>query len=226
MIRVCTSSTETSLISLSDYKLSAGITTTDDDAAIQAALDNATSLVEGFLGYPLKRQVYEEKVVGYGSLELSLSRVPVLAVESIYASTELVDPDTYEIGNAESGTIFREDGWPWTVGLEYEMVPHVAPRSEQKSFTVVYEAGYSVNGSTESGWLSTGESVPGDIKAALLHTTTFFYKSAGRDPSIESKKIGDLSITYAGGGGLTGGGGQPSGIPDVAKGYISHRRRF
>ena len=227
MLRVCTSSTESALMSLDAYKATVGTTTTADDTSIQFALDRATALIEGYIGYPLKRQVYHETVAGYGSNQMTVSRTPLKSVESIAYGSEVVDPISYDIESESGGIIYRELGWPWTAGVEYDLMPHVVPRSELKSYTVVYEAGYCINGSTADGWLTTGESVPEDLQGALVHAATFLYKSAGRDLSVSSKKIGDLSITYESGGGSFGQGGTPSiGLPDAVKGMLSHYRRF
>lgn len=227
MLRVCTSSTESSLLSLAAYKAAIGTTTTDD-AIIQSALDRATSLIEGYIGYPLRRQVYRETVGGYGSLELQVSRTPLRAIESIMHQTELVDAAEYEIGNEGAGLIHRELGWPWTAGLEFDLVPHVVNKSELKSYAVVYEAGYCINGSTADDWLTTGSPVPGDIEAAMVAAATFVYKSASRDFSVTSKKIDDLSISFqsGGGGGFGQGGSVSAGLPDTVKGMLSHLRRF
>lgn len=226
MIRVCTSSTETALLDLSVYKASAKITTTSDDTVIQYALDRATSLIEGYLGYPLKRQVYYETVPGYGSLELQVSRTPVQSIESIYYNDEQVASTSYDIGSAGAGLIFRELGWPWTAGVTYDLTAHVTPKSELRPYAVTYEAGYCVNGSTADGWLTTGEPVPGEIQAAIQHAASFLYLSAGRDPSITSQKIGDLSFSYMSGGSMTGGQSQIGGLPESVKGMLAHLRRF
>lgn len=227
MLRVCTSSTESSLLSLTSYKAAIGTTTTADDTIIQSALDRATSLIEGYIGYPLRRQVYQETLGGYGSLELQVSRTPLRAIESIYYGSELVDPTSYDISNEGAGLIYRELGWPWTAGIDWDLMPRVTPKSESRTYTAVYEAGYCQNGSTADGWVTTGESVPPEIEAATIAAATFLYKGASRDPSVQSKKIGDLSVTYQGGGGSAFGGGSPSiGLPDSVKGMVSHLRRF
>ena len=228
MLRVCTSSTESSLMSLTAYKAAAQIVTTSDDTVLQSHLDRATALIEGYIGYPLKRQVYSERVAGYGSYELQVSRVPLRAIESISYGQDLVEPTGYDISNESAGLIYRELGWPWTAGVEYDLTAHIVPRSELKSFTVVYEAGFCVNGSTADGWLTTGEAAPGDIESALVMATSFLYRSGGRDLSVTSKKIGDLSISYQSGGasGLGGGGSASVGLPDTVKGMLSQWRRF
>ena len=227
MLRVCTSSTESALLSLTAYKAAIGTTTTAEDDIMQSALDRATALIEGYVGYPLRRQVYHETVGGYGSLELQVSRTPLQSIESIKYDTETVDPTSYDIANQGAGIIYRALGWPWTAGIEYDLLPRVVPKSETKNYTVVYEAGFCMNGSTASGWLTTGEPVPPDIEAAVVAAATYLYKSAGRDLSISSKKIGDLSISYTGGESAVAPGGSVSyGLPTDAKGLLSHWRRF
>lgn len=227
MLRVCTSSTETALMSLTAYKAAVGTTTTADDDLMQSALDRATSLIEGYIGYPLRRQVYEETVHGYGSMTLTVSRTPLRAIESILYSTETVASTEYEIENDKGGLIYRELGWPWSARMEYELVARAAPGLETKPYTVVYESGYCVNGSTADGWLTTGEAVPSDVEAALIGAATFLYKSAGRDLSVSSKKIGDLSITYQSGAeGGTQGAQLVGGLPNDVKGMLMPWRRF
>lgn len=227
MLRVCTSSTESSLLSLTAYKAAVGTTSTADDAILQSALDRATAAIESYVGYSLRRQVYSETLAGYGSLELQVACTPLIAIESIYYGSELIDPTSYDIGNSKAGLIYRDLGWPWTAGVEYDLMPRIVPRSETRSYTAVYESGYCVTGSTGDGWLTTGEAVPQEVEAAIITTATFFYRGASRDPSIASKKIGDLSITYQGGGsGFGASGSQSMGIPDSAKGLLANLRRF
>lgn len=226
MLRVCTSSTESSLLSLTAYKAAVGTTTTADDDIMQSALNRATALIEGYVGYPLRRQVYSETLAGYGSLELQVTRTPLKSIESIYYGSELVDPTSYDIANEGAGLIYRELGWPWTAGIDWDLSPRVTPKSEAKTYTAVYEAGYCVSGSTADGWLTTGEAVPAELEAAAIATATFLYKGASRDPSVQSKKIGDLSITYQGGGSAFGGSSPSVGLPDSVKGMLSHLRRF
>lgn len=226
MLRVCTSSTESSMLSLTAYKAAVGTTTTADDEIMQSALNRATALIEGYIGYPLRRQVYLETLAGYGSLELQVTRTPLRAIEAIYYGSELVDPSSYDIASEGAGLIYRELGWPWSAGIDWDLSPRVTPKSESRSYTAVYESGYCINGSTEDGWLTTGEPVPAEIESAAIAAATFLYKGAGRDPSIQTKKIGDLSITYQGGGSAFGGGSQSVGLPDSVKGMLSHLRRF
>src|SRR5574343_94071 len=142
MLRTCTTSTETALLSLTSYKASAQVVTTSDDAILQTALDRATALIEGYLGYPLRRQVYEETIPSGGSNILQVSRTPLKSVESVTFGADVVDPTSYNIDSEGGGLIYRPLGWPWTVGVQWDMTPHTVPNSETKDFTVVYEAGF------------------------------------------------------------------------------------
>ena len=224
MLRVCTSSTESSLVSLTAYKAAVGTTTTADDEIMQSALNRALALIEGYLGHPLRRHVYHETMAGYGSLELRVSRTPLIAVESVSYDSEKVDPTTYSIASQGGGILYRQLGWPWTAGIQYDLMPRVVPGGESQNYTVVYEAGYCMNGSTADGWVSTGELVPTDIEAAIIAAATYLYKGASRDPAVASKRIGDLSITYHGGGQQAG--SVDNGLPNSVKGLVAHLRRF
>lgn len=226
MLRTCTTSTESSLVSLTAYKAAVGTTSTADDTALDAALIRATSLVEGYLGYPLRRQVYEETVPAYNTLELMVSRTPLLAIESIIYGDETLSSTDYNIENEQAGFIYRELGWPWTASVEYDLGPRVVPKSELRSVTVVYEAGYCVNGSTADGWLTTGEPVPAEIESAIISTATYLRSMVARDPSVTSRKIGDLTISYRSGSGFGASGTPSAGIPEEVKGLIGHLRRF
>lgn len=218
MLAVCTSSTELALITTQQLRDVLGTTSTSDDSLMQSMCNRATAELSGYLGYPLIRNVYSETVAGFGSNELQVSRVPVLSVESIYYSTQLVESTSYVIDNPSAGILSRDLGWAWTAGLQYELTGHVAPNSELKRFTIVYEAGYALSGSTAAGWLTTGEPVPYEIEDALLAAATFRYKAKSRDLSITSKRIGDLSISYA--ENLTGG------LPNTITNLVQHLRRF
>lgn len=227
MLRVCTSSTESALMSVDAYKAAAKITTTSDDSMLQSLLDRATALIEGYIGYPLRRQVYEETIAGYGSNDLIVSRTPLLAIESLSLSTNVIASTGYFIENERAGFIHCDLGWPWSPGMHIDLTLTPIPRTEAKTYTAIYEAGYCINGSTADGWLTTGYPVPSEVEAAMTMTVDFLSKSAGRDPSITSKTIGDLSISYAGRRGFSGQDGVPSiGLPDTAKGYVAHLVRF
>ena len=193
---------------------------------MQSALNRATALIEGYLGYPLRRQVYEETLAGYGTFELQVTRTPLVSVESIYSGDELVASTSYDIANEGAGLIYRELGWPWTAGIDWDLSPRITPKSEARTYTAVYESGYCVNGSTAGGWLTTGEAVPAEIEAAIISAATFLYKGASRDPSVQSKKIGDLSVTYSGSQTAQGGSAPSIGLPDSVKGMLLHLRRF
>ena len=220
MLRTCTSSTDDALMTLDAYKAAAKIVTTSDDAIIQSALQRATSLIEAYVGYPLRRQVYNETVPSYGGLELQVSRLPIQSIEAIYMSTEPVDPASYEISSPGSGLIYRESGWPWMTNLVYDLMPHPMPQGEPRLFRVVYEAGFSVSGSTGSQWLTSGDAVPGSVEAAMMLTTNYLYRAAGNDPSVVQRKIGDLMITYKGFTAQSQAGS--FGLPEDAKAYVAH----
>jgi hypothetical protein len=202
MITVLVSSTGSQLATvdaLKDMILGATATSTANDDLLSTYITRASDAVEQYLGYPLRRQVYRETVPAFGDLSLLLSRTPVVAIGSLYDGEDLISDTGYTIEEPEAGLLQREEGFPWTaaMGMELEMRP--IPGSERRQFSITYEAGYVLDGSTTTGdWLTntTGRTLPHWAEQATLETAKEFYLKRSLDHSIQSKRIGDLSITY------------------------------
>ncbi len=223
MLTVLTTSTADKLATLASLKANLGITTTSDDDQLTEHLAAASQAIIDELGYWPLRQRYSETVGGYGDLTLMLKRTPIRYVNRIMVGSQLVDPTTYTIDNAEAGVISRDQGWPWTAGIEWDLDAHVQPKSERKRFTVDYEAGWILSTETPdaNGFLTNSPTgtVPPSIVQATLITARAFWLSKRRDPLIQSKSVGDLSITYSKNPVKTG-------IPGDAMGLIERWKRY
>lgn len=192
MLTVTTSSTQDRLTSLDKLKAQLGITTTTEDDLLEEAILQASQTVATYIGYYPLEQSYRETLAGYGSRNLMVSRTPVTTLAAIYygSTGTVVDPASYHNDNPEAGIIARDLGFNWTAGVEWDLDQHVAPRSERKDFIVDYTA----------GWVFTtgaGRTLPPDIEKAVLEQAKSNHLSGQRDPSIVSKRVGDLSITYS-----------------------------
>ena len=203
MISVCTSATGNQLTTVDALKallFGATATSTAQDSLLESSIDRASSLVQEFLGYPVARQVYSETVPAFGDNQLMLSRTPVVAVESLTDSEDnLIDSTGYALEEPDAGILRRDEGFPWTVGVQFELDPRPVPGSEKREYVCVYEAGYTLSCSTSTdGWVSntTGRTLPSWLEYAALETAKSVYKRRSADGSVQSKRIGDLSITY------------------------------
>ena len=131
-VRVCSTATYSSFASLSDFKGLLNISDDNSDTSLQLYLDGATDVIEGNVGRVLRQQVYEERIGGEGSEYLQLCQWPVRVIESIKyglvtGTVTALSTSRYELIDAETGLIYREDTFPWTVrghiGLNVTPIP-------------------------------------------------------------------------------------------------------
>jgi hypothetical protein len=190
MLTVTTTSTSAALTSVDALKTRLGITTTSEDGLLSDAIDSASDAVATYIGYYPLRQSYRETIAGFGARTMMVSRTPLTAVSAIYYGSTglLADPNSYVIDNTEAGFIVRDQGFPWSAGVEWDLDAHIAPRSERKIFIVDYTAGWT---------FSTGpHTLPNDLEHAALECAKSLYLGRKRDGTVASKSVGDLSITY------------------------------
>lgn len=210
MLTVCTSSTSDLAVGLDTVKAALGLTGSTEDVYLTGAIRRATAAAESYLGYSLGLEVYAESVAGYGDGRLMVSRTPVRTLLRLFDSTSTetateYGSTSYRVEDPAAGLItFTNDtafAWtvPWDVSAAGGSFP--APRSEDRSYLVEYRAGYTLEGSSDTGWgataCSTGRTLPYDIEDAVLDQVVTGFRSRARDPLILSRKVGDLSVTYA-----------------------------
>jgi hypothetical protein len=80
-------------------------------------------------------------------------------------------------------------------------------------FTVSYTAGYKLPGETDT-------TLPPDIEEAAVMTAMQWYRREIRDGDVQSKKVGDLSITY---GTAKDTSLEDHGIPAMARALLPRR---
>jgi hypothetical protein len=200
MISVCTSSTDTQLAALGD--LMTMLAATASSSGMDLALTQASAWAESYVRYPLRRQVYQETVAGYGSQNLMLSRTPILSVQRFFSSTTTDDAtefqsSEYRVEDADAGFINRDQGYRWTAKEKWNLGSYVVPNSELRPWLLVYEAGYQVRetSSTDSKWATTTtmNTLPPVIeRAVLLRAAEMYQGSAG----VSTMKVGPVSVSY------------------------------
>jgi len=201
MISVCTSSTENQLASLGDLMVMLGATASS--SGMDLSLTQASDWASRYVGYELRRQVYEETVASYGSQYLIVSRTPILSVQRFFDSTSTGDAtefqsSEYRVADPEAGFIGRDQGFRWTAQEMWNLGKYVKPGSELHPWLVVYEAGYQFpeTSSTDAKWATTttANTLPPTIeRAVLLRAAEMYQGSSG----VKSMKVGPLSVTYS-----------------------------
>lgn len=194
MLTVVTSSTDGRLTTLDKLKGLLGVATSDQDELLSDALLAATDSIAQFLGYYPLQQTYRETLAGYGDNAMLLSALPVTSVAAMYylSTGMILAPTEYRLEQPTAGIIVRDLGFPWSAGIEWDLDSHIAPGSEKRTFIVDYTAGWTF--STDGP-----RTLPNDIERAALETAKGLYKSGKRDPTISSKTVGSLSVSYRNG---------------------------
>lgn len=197
---VSASSTDGALATTADLRVVLGATSTADDANQQRAIVVASRWAETYVGYPMLAQVYSESLAGFGGLRLMLARTPIRAVLRMFDSTSTESANSYTssqygIEDRDAGFLRRQEGFAWTARMGWDLGPAVVPNSEQQRWLVEYQAGwvYPETSSTSYGTTSTAATLPEDITQAVLQKAA---ELVLQDMNIESKSVGDLSVTY------------------------------
>jgi hypothetical protein len=201
MLRVCTSSTSYQLTTVQAVKDLLRTTSTADDTLLDALVSRASGAIELYLGRPLLRQHYSETVPGFGGQNIMVTVRPIIHVDAVFPSTGAASLGTSEyIVDAEAGLISRNPGgWPWSAGIDWTLEGSILPGSERPIYQVDYEAGYIFPGTSDEP-----RTLPYPIEQAALDIIQDWYLFSRRDPTIESKRVGDLAITYKTGGSANG----------------------
>ena len=197
-LKVTSVAEDSSLVSVDALKRVLSIPKTDKDADedLQLYVDGATEAIEGVVGRVLRQQTYEERVPGLGSQYLQLSQWPVQQVDSIQyglvgGSVTTLSSGLYDVIHAETGLVYREDTFPWTVRAHFGLNITPMPSEALPWYVVTYSAGFLPSSSTESGY-----KVPKDLMMAALDTAKAWWRVRSYDPVIKERKVDDLTVTY------------------------------
>lgn len=214
MLTVCTSSTSSALTTLQAVKEDLGIVDTKDDELFNALIARASVWAESYTGRAFGLQVYQETVAGFGRRNLMLSRYPIRTVFRMFdatdtgSATELKSSD-FRMEDAEAGFLSRDRGWRWNVagagpgpagfGAGLNPLDPDPAFGEQRPWLVEYSAGYvgpAGKVSTADGSTSTGRTLPHDVEQAVLLKAKEWFLRRQTDPTVASRKIGDLAVAY------------------------------
>jgi hypothetical protein len=189
MLEVLTPAVSVLLTTRAAVKTDLGIPEGDasKDAALNDLVRDASDSIQREFQF-LCRQTYRETLPGYGNNILQLKRTPIVSVSSItHMGEPIVD---FTIEDKDAGHLYRRGGWRWTASVGWNLTGYIIPNSEHPEFTVEYVAGYLAADQPDSD-------MPPEIQRAARETVVDWFKRLGRDSDIQSKSVGDLSISYA-----------------------------
>lgn len=199
---------ETALTQLATLKTALDIDSVDEDETLERLIEVASDQIRRFLR--ARALHYEtgivEKVSGYGTHRLILSRRPVLSVSSIVlkasdpaGADHTYDSDSYEIEDGgRAGMVFRREGWVSTArGRGFGVGWGGLTGTEQRSIEVTYTGGWvTPEQADSSGWAGPERSLPYDVEEACIDAVVARYEARGGDPRIKQERLGSHSVSY------------------------------
>lgn len=189
-ITVKTASDFRDLTTVREVKLNIGLDldASDQDDRIASLIHAASSAIETYCNRVFARQTYIETVAGTDHPRLMVSHTPVQSITSIVCdSSPVVD---YDLEDANSGVLYRDAGWLRGAWIGWDVESRVVPLSEELNHTIEYEAGYLLPGQDD-------RDLPHDVEYACVLTVAHWYRKETRGGGdVQSKKVGDLAITY------------------------------
>jgi hypothetical protein len=186
----------TDLVSLTEAKLSLGLTDTSQDEKVTAIVASSSARVLAYLQNAVVIQARTEYHTG-GKKRLFLQRYPLVSGPTITDGAGNTIPSTDYTTLPEQGILQHAGLWPTAQDANGNI----------SRWTVVYSAGVAVNTAA----------VPADIKAACLVWVARQFSRP--DQSVTSKRIGDLSLSYE--GTAPDQGGVPADIAAMLAPYVS-----
>lgn len=191
-----------------------GLTCPDEDDWLNILIDVASAAVADHCKRVFIRQVYEESLPGSGMTLLTLSRAPIVAVNSVTISGVVVSD--YTIEHYEAALLHREAGWPYGRGGGVgNLEPHPDPLRVRLNVVVDYDAGWDLVDVDPM-------TLPWPISHAALLTAAELYrqdKSEGFGQLI-SRRMADTTETYAQVASEVAASGLPGGAVSLLGKYV------
>lgn len=164
----------TDLVTLAEVKTALSISVTDHDSRLTALIANLSARILMHLQVPVVHETVTEKHFG-GKKRLYLKKYPYVSGLTITDGKGNTIPSTDYLIIAEQGILQHVGLWP------------TAQEADGKigRWSITFTAGLA----------ATTAAVPADLKEAC---TLWIAKRFNRiDPSVTSKSVGDMSLSYA-----------------------------
>jgi hypothetical protein len=210
---------ETKLISLEVVKTRLGIEGNHDDELLNGLIDEATGLIESFVGRRLTEEAYTESIPGNARKYIVLERTPIVSLtSSIFQGDTQTDVTIYD---QYAGILFRENGFTKVSSIYSHLGQDHLNGFENVDWEFNYLAGYREAGQTAA----VGEFGPDFALSSLAYRSFMsLYGPRKRDTAIKSLKVDGIEETYQTDSTSDGTVGA-SGLPiSVEKGLAQFRR--
>lgn len=201
-ITVIERATNTLLTTRDRVKNELGITTTEDDDVLSDLIVRASSAIARETRQTFGVETVTETMDGTGSRLLGLTRTPLVEVTEV--TEDGVAVTDYSVEDAESGALYRANGWGRSNGLrmwgtEAYASGYILPGYQEQRYSVTYRAGYLLPSDVNPFMLEPTSgllNLPGDVEQACLETVKAWYLARDVDPSLSSIQVGQFRASY------------------------------
>jgi len=170
------------LVTLAEYKTYAGISSTNQDAEINAIIPIVSQLVKTICGRSFNDYVNDAKedITSGGWPKLYLTETPLLSVSGVEYSTDYGNTYT-SLTEFIDYAVDREDNSICSIGNDSRGYPIEFPKYIN-GYKITYYAGY--------------ETLPADLKVAVLDMLTYYIKHEGSVHSPKAPGTNTVQIEY------------------------------
>jgi len=213
-ITVTTTAGTTALTTLTAVKDALQLTVDTYDALLERMIRAASDAISQYAGRVYARQDYVETLPGNDWPHLALTNTPIVGTPTILIDSEPVTD--FVVQDADAGMLYREVGWVREAWVGWAVERYTLPSTEQHNVNVTYTAGYLLPGEDD-------RNLPYDVEEACIITVCAWHRKEQRGGGdVQSRKVGDLAITYAD---QTNAQGvvTAAGLPPDARALISRR---
>lgn len=206
------------LVELSQLKSELGISGDSENDNLNRIINSISQQIEKYVGRKLYYEAdIEEKVAGYGTNFLMVSRTPLISIDSITYSDATEDSNNYEIhGDGNSGLIYRPGGWVNTSESFNTYAGDPIAGTNRKTYTITYTGGYITQKQDTDG-VGT-RNLPYDIEDAALILSVSRYRKTGSSLGVKSESLLSGEVTYF--------DSSAHGIPEIVKSILNPYREI
>lgn len=195
MVEVMTPAVDLSLTTLDVVKLRLGVEDNSQDVALRALIKGASESMIHYTGFVWPKQGYRERLHGSGSLEIQLSRRPLISITNLTVGENVVSGSDYSIIDLNQSLIFRSVGWPsqryMVEGVAGWLMP-VESGMSARNVVVEYTAGY-VTPQMEIDNNLLDRNLPQDVEELCIELVKWSFSQKDKLP-INEVKTPNLSV--------------------------------
>lgn len=178
------------LTTVARLKTFLGVTTVADDTLLESIVNAVTEFVEGYCDRRFKQTTYtDEKYDGTGRANLLLRNWPVDTATAVVVKrrSSLLNINDWVTLSSDLFIIDYRNGIVTAKsGSDFYLEPQY--------YSLTYKAGYDFDNSAGTPTMDTAGL--GDLEYAVWKLCAAAYKNRKSDPTIQSERIGDYSVTF------------------------------